>query len=130
MSVTAKKKPFAIIIMAASLWMCAQTGAGTAAVQRVDTTRYQSVIAKIVTVAPRHRSMPAQMGLVGTYAVAATYNLVYLQDAERQFQNLDTWLVSNGLYSPFVNNASAAYNVHGTVRRFAPSPPCETLGQH
>ena len=48
--------------------------------------------------------------------MAATYNLAYLQDAEKQFQDLDAWLVANDLYTPFVNNASAAYSIHGTVR--------------
>ena len=42
--------------------------------------------------------------------------LAYLQDAEKQSQDLDAWLVANYLYTPFVNNASAAYSIHGTVR--------------
>ena len=76
----------------------------------------QAVLAKIGESRAEAQLDASANGVTGTYAVAATYNLAYLQDAETRFQDLDAWLVSEGLYTPFVDNASAAYSVHGTVR--------------
>jgi len=76
----------------------------------------QAVIAKIGQSRAEAQIDAAANGVTGAYALGATYNLAYLQDAEKQFKDLDAWLVSNSLYTPFVDNASASYGVHGTVR--------------
>jgi hypothetical protein len=76
----------------------------------------QAVIARIGQSRAEAQLDANANGITGAYAVAATYNLAYLQDAEKQFKELDAWLVSESLYTPFVDNASASYSVHGTVR--------------
>jgi hypothetical protein len=93
---------------------------GTASAQSACSDLTQAAIEDVISRIGQSRAQ-AQLdananGVTGTYAVAATYNLAYLQDAEKQFMDLDAWLVSNGLYTPFVDNASASYSVHGTVR--------------
>ncbi|HET9959307.1 MAG TPA: hypothetical protein VFQ61_32680 [Polyangiaceae bacterium] len=52
----------------------------------------------------------------GVYAAAAKTNLDGLNDALGQILGLQTWLVENGLDSPYVTNASAAYGIHGVAR--------------
>ncbi len=116
MSVTDKKKPVAILFMAALLWIVPEPARAQQPCNALTQPAIQAVIARIGESRAQAQIDAGANGISGTYAVAATYNLAYLQDAERQFQDLDTWLVSNDLYSPFVNNASAAYSVHGTVR--------------
>jgi hypothetical protein len=52
----------------------------------------------------------------GAYAVAATYHRDNLVAALQKATELRGWLTANGLGSPYVSNATAAYNVHGLAR--------------
>ena len=105
------------ILTASFLWMVPQHAwAQTEPCNVLTQPAVQEVIAAIGRSRAQAELDASANGISGRYAVAATYNLAYLQDAEKQFQDLDAWLVSNDLYTPFVNNASAAYQIHGTVR--------------
>jgi hypothetical protein len=104
------------MLAAACLWFVPEHARAQAPCEELTQPAIQAVIARIGQSRAAAELDAAANGITGTYAVAATYNLVYLQDAERQFQELDAWLADNGLYTPFVNNASASYSVHGTVR--------------
>jgi hypothetical protein len=55
-------------------------------------------------------------GTTGAYAIAAVYNRDYLAQVLQSLLSLQSWLKSLGLDTPFVSNASAAYNIHGYVR--------------
>jgi hypothetical protein len=117
MSRTIQAQPLATILTAALLWLVPQhASAQPEPCNALTQPAIQEVIAAIGRSRAQAQLDASANGITGNYAVAATYNLAYLQDAERQFQELDVWLDSNNLYTPFVNNASAAYNVHGTVR--------------
>jgi hypothetical protein len=52
----------------------------------------------------------------GLYAAAAVYNQDYLADVQQRLLFLQSWLKNLGLDSPFVTNATAAFNIHGYVR--------------
>ena len=55
-------------------------------------------------------------GTTGSYATAAVYNHDYLAEVHHNLLFLQSWLKNLGLDSPFVTNASAAYNIHGHIR--------------
>jgi len=55
-------------------------------------------------------------GVTGAYAIAAVYNRDYLVAVNNNLLFLQSWLRDLGLDTPFVTNASAAYNIHGYVR--------------
>jgi hypothetical protein len=52
----------------------------------------------------------------GTYAAAAVFNRDYLAEVHQNLLFLQSWLKNLELDTPFVTNASAAYNIHGYVR--------------
>jgi hypothetical protein len=117
MSLTNKVQPLLTILTASFLWIVPQlTWAQEGPWNALTQPAVQEVIATIASSRAQAQLDASANGITGRYAVAATYNLAYLQDAEQQFEELDAWLASNGLYTPFVDNASAAYNIHGTVR--------------
>lgn len=76
----------------------------------------QQVIDVIAQSHTKAESDVAANGENGAYAVAAHHNLVYLKEAHGKMTALQSFLQSEGLDSPYVTNASAAYNVHGYVR--------------
>ena len=117
MSLTITTRSLATILIASSLSIAPQlASAQETPCGALTQPAVQAVIATIGRSRAQAQLDADANGISGKYAVAAVYNLAYLQDAERQFQDLDAWLVSNGLYTPFVNNASAAYQIHGVVR--------------
>jgi hypothetical protein len=116
MSLTRARSMMVTILTAAFLWVVPDPAWAQDACNALTQSAIQAVLAKIGESRAEAQLDANANGVTGKYAVAATYNLAYLQDAETQFQNLDSWLVSEGLYTPSVHNASAAYSVHGTVR--------------
>lgn len=93
----------------------------TAAAQHISCTSLtpaaiQGVIDKIAESRAKAESDAAAHGTTGTYASAARDNLAYLTEAHDQMVALQTWLSDQELDSPYVTNATAAYNVHGYVR--------------
>ena len=48
----------------------------------------------------------------GTYNVAAQYNQEYLTTVLAKVNELQTWLDTNGLSTPYITNATAAYSVY------------------
>ena len=106
----------AAMLTAAFVSMVPGNAAAQGACSALTQPAIQAVISKIGQSRAEAQLDASANGITGAYAVAATYNLAYLQDAEKRFQDLDAWLVSIGLYTPFVDNASASYSVHGTVR--------------
>jgi hypothetical protein len=76
----------------------------------------QQVIDLIAQSQTKAESDVAANGENGAYAVAAHHNLVYLKEARDIMIALQTFLQSEGIDSPYVTNASGAYNVHGYVR--------------
>lgn len=76
----------------------------------------QHVIDVIAQSRTKAESDVAANGVNGAYASAARDNLAYLREAHDKMVALQSWLQTNGLDSPYVTNASAAFNVHGYVR--------------
>jgi hypothetical protein len=76
----------------------------------------QQVIDKIAESLAKAESDVTANGTTGSYAIAAVYNRDYLAEVHQYLLFLQSWLKSQGLDTPFVTNASAAYNIHGYVR--------------
>ncbi len=74
----------------------------------------QQVIDKVVESLAKAESDVTANGTTGKYAVAAVYNRDYLAEVQQNLLFLQSWL--QGLDTPFVTNATAAYNIHGYVR--------------
>src|SRR5262245_14389602 len=72
----------------------------------------QQVIDMIAQSRTKAESDVAANGANGAYAVAAQYNLESLQKAHVTMIDLQAWLQTNALDSPYVTNASAAYIIH------------------
>jgi hypothetical protein len=106
-------------IIAAFAWILPGPASAQTPCKVLTQPAIQAVITTIATSRSQAQADAIVYGVGGRYAVAATYNLAYLQDAENQLNNFDAWLLSQGFYTPFVNNASAAYNLHGTIREIS-----------
>lgn len=76
----------------------------------------QQIIDVIAQSRTKAESDVAANGANGAYAIAAPYNLDYLKAAHDKMIALQSFLQTEGLDTPYVTNASAAYNVHGYVR--------------
>jgi hypothetical protein len=76
----------------------------------------QQVIDKLAESLAKAESDVNANGTTGTYAIAAVYNRDYLVEVQGNVLFLQSWLKNLGLDTPFVTNASAAYNIHGYVR--------------
>jgi hypothetical protein len=76
----------------------------------------QQVIDKVAESLAKAESDVSANGTTGIYAIAAVYNRDYLAEVHRSLLFLQSWLKNLGLDTPFVTNASAAYNIHGYVR--------------
>jgi hypothetical protein len=76
----------------------------------------QQVIDKVAESLAKAESDVNANGTTGSYAAAAVYNRDYLAEVHQNLLFLQSWLKNLGLDTPFVTNASAAYNIHGYVR--------------
>ena len=76
----------------------------------------QQVIDKVAESLAKAESDVNANGTTGSYAAAAVYNRDYLAEVHQNLLFLQSWLKNLGLDTPFVTNASAAYNIHGSVR--------------
>ena len=76
----------------------------------------QQVIDKVTDSLAKAESDVIANGTTGSYAAAAVYNRDYLAEVHQNLLFLQSWLKNLGLDTPFVTNASAAYNIHGYVR--------------
>jgi hypothetical protein len=76
----------------------------------------QQVIDKVADSLAKAESDVIANGTTGSYAAAAVYNRDYLAEVHTNLLFLQSWLKNLGLDTPFVTNASAAYNIHGYVR--------------
>jgi hypothetical protein len=76
----------------------------------------QLVIDKLAASLTKADSDVAANGTTGRYAAAAVYNRDYLAKVHGDLLFLQSWLAGLGVDTPFVTNASAAYNIHGYVR--------------
>jgi hypothetical protein len=76
----------------------------------------QLLIDKLAESLAKAQSDVTANGTTGRYAVAAVYNRDYLAQVHGDLVFLQSWLQGLGLDTPFVTNASAAYNIHGYVR--------------
>jgi hypothetical protein len=79
-------------------------------------TALQQVIDKVAESLAKAESDVNANGTTGSYAVAAVYNRNYLADVHDSLLFLQSWLKNLGLDTPFVTNATAAFNIHGYVR--------------
>jgi hypothetical protein len=76
----------------------------------------QQVIDKVYESLAKAESDVNANGTTGTYAIAAVFNRDYLAQVHQDLLFLQSWLKNLGLDTPFVTNASAAYNIHGYMR--------------
>lgn len=76
----------------------------------------QQVIDKIAESLAKAECDVNANGTTGFYATAAVYNRDYLAEVHQNLFFLQSWLKNLGMDTPFVTNASAAYNIHGYVR--------------
>jgi hypothetical protein len=76
----------------------------------------QQVIDKVTGSLAKAENDVSTNGTTGAYAIAAVYNRDYLAKVNKDLHFLQSWLTDLGLDTPFVTNASAAYNIHGYVR--------------
>lgn len=76
----------------------------------------QQIIDKIEGSRDKAQNDVTVNGISGVYASAANDNLTYLLEAYDKIAALQSWLASNNLDSPYVTNASAAYNIYGYIR--------------
>jgi hypothetical protein len=76
----------------------------------------QQVIDKVTGSLAKAENDVNANGTTGAYAIAAVANRDYLAEVNRDLHFLQSWLRDLGLDTPFVTNASAAYNIHGYVR--------------
>lgn len=76
----------------------------------------QQMIDKVAESSEKAESDVHANGITGSYAAAAIYNRDYLAEVHQNLLFLQSWLKNLGLDTPFVTNASAAYNIHGHVR--------------
>jgi hypothetical protein len=81
----------------------------------------QHVIDVIAQSRAKAESDVAANGETGAYASAARDNLAYLVEAHNKMVALQNWLKDAGIDSPYVTNASGAYNIHGYVREIVTS---------
>src|SRR3954452_4580054 len=94
----------------------AQTLVGADPCASLTPEALQQVIDKIAESLAKAESDVNANGTTGFYAIAAVYNRDYLAEVHQNLLFLQSWLKSLGLDTPFVTNASAAYNIHGYVR--------------
>ncbi|MFE1744056.1 hypothetical protein [Coleofasciculus sp. H7-2] len=76
----------------------------------------QQVIDKVAESLAKAESDVIANGTTGSYAAAAVYHRDYLAEVHQNLLFLQSWLKNLGLDTPFVTNATAAYNIHGYVR--------------
>jgi hypothetical protein len=105
-----------VCILVSALAASAENGDGSDPCASLTPANLQEVIDVIAQSRTKAQSDTAANGVTGAYAIAAAYNLDYLQDAYDKMLALQTWLQTNGLDWPYVTNVSAAYSVHGYVR--------------
>ena len=105
-----------VCMLASALAVSAQDDNGSNPCASLTPAALQEVMDVIAQSRTKAQSDVAANGVAGAYAVAAQYNLDYLQDAYDKTMTLQSWLQTNGLDWPYVTNVSAAYSVHGYVR--------------
>jgi hypothetical protein len=105
-----------ICILVSALAVSAQNGDDSNPCASLTPAALQQVIDVIAQSRTKAQGDMAANGVTGNYAVAAQYNLDYLQDAYDKTLALQSWLQTNGLDWPYVTNVSAAYSVNGYVR--------------
>ncbi len=115
MFVTKRLVPTLLSILLSALAVSAQDDAPNPCAS-LTPAALQQVIDVIAQSRTKAQSDVAANGVTGAYAIAAQYNLDYLQDAYNKATALQSWLHTNGLDFPYVTNASAAYSVHGYAR--------------
>jgi hypothetical protein len=93
-----------------------RTLAGTDPCASLTPEALQQVIDKVAESLAKGESDVNANGTTGSYAVAAVYNRDYLAEVHQNLLFLQSWLKNLGLDTPFVTNATAAYNIHGYVR--------------
>lgn len=113
---TARLLRFSAALVFAGAACTAAQAATPIACQSLTPTAIQSTITKMNTSLAQADIDFAQNGVSGAYAIAAKYNRDYIVLARDLMVNLQTWLKTDGLDSPFVRNASASYNVYGYAR--------------
>ncbi|HYR92426.1 MAG TPA: hypothetical protein VE422_50745 [Terriglobia bacterium] len=116
MSITKRLIAVPVCILLSALAVSAEDGDASNPCASLTPAALQQVIDVIAQSRTKAQSDMAANGVTGAYAVAAEYNLAYLQDAYDKTLALQSWLQTNGLDSPYVTNVSAAYSVHGYVR--------------
>ncbi len=108
--------PGEAVLAAATSSMTTQINGPAPSCASLTPAAIQRVIDVIAQSRAKAASDVAANGTNGAYAVAAQYNLEYLQRAHDTMSNLQSWLQTNGLDAPYVTNASAAYQIHNYVR--------------
>jgi hypothetical protein len=105
-----------LFILLSAFAVSAQNNDGPSPCASLTPAAIQDVIDVIAQSRTKAESDVAANGVNGAYAVAAVYNLAYLQDAYDKMVALQSWLQTNGLDWPYVSNVSAAYNINGYAR--------------
>jgi hypothetical protein len=99
---------------------CASVHAAPLACQSLTPVAIQNTISRMNASLAQANIDFGKNGVNGAYAVAAKYNRDYIVLARDLIVSLQTWLKNMGLDSPYVTNASAAYNVYGYIRDSVP----------